>query len=33
MGRGREEEIYIIINNMSGDKDVIIGEIETPVTL
>jgi hypothetical protein len=31
MGRGREEEIRLIKNNVSGDDDVVGGEIETPV--
>jgi hypothetical protein len=31
MGRGNEGEVYRIKNNMSGDDDIIGGEIETPV--
>jgi hypothetical protein len=31
MGRGSEGEVCLIKNNMSGDDDVIDGEIETPI--
>jgi hypothetical protein len=32
MGRSREGEICLIKNNVSGDHDIIGGEIKTPVT-
>jgi hypothetical protein len=30
--RGSEGKYYLIKNNMSGDDDVVGGEIETPIT-
>jgi hypothetical protein len=33
MGRGSEVKDYIIKNNMSGDDDVVGGEIETTIAL
>jgi hypothetical protein len=32
MGRSREGNICLIKNNMSGDDDVVVGEIKTLVT-
>jgi hypothetical protein len=32
MGQGTEGEDCLIKNNMSGDDDVVGGEIETPIT-
>jgi hypothetical protein len=32
MGRGREGKIYLIKDNMSGDDDVVGGEIKTLLT-